>query len=280
MPPRSFPRAAEVLRRAVAGTDLDLWSAWPATEYVAGHGLHHPDDALRTLAALTPYASAEFAVRAFLAAHPERTLAQLHTWAASSDVHLRRLASEGSRPRLPWATRVPLLADPALTLPLLDRLRHDPETYVRRSVANHLNDIAHDHPETAVATARRWTREGGPHTAAVLRHGLRGLIRRGDLDAFALVGAAPGIPVRVTGLRPTGGPVPAGQPLAFTFDLHLDPRRAAGELLILHYALTPARGGTGRTRLHFLSQSTPGRRGAAPSNAATRRGPCGPASTT
>jgi 3-methyladenine DNA glycosylase AlkC len=255
--PQSFPQAADVLRRAAARTALDLWSGWPANNYVADHGLHHPDDALHTLAALTSHASAEFAIRAFLTAHPDRTLTQMHTWAASSDVHLRRLASEGSRPRLPWATRVPQLADPELTIPLLDRLRNDPEVYVRRSVANHLNDIAHDHPAIAILTGLRWADEGGKHTDTVLRHGLRGLIRRGNLDAFALINARPDIPARITGLRPARNSTPAGQPLTFSFDLHLNPRQAARERLILHYALTPALSDADSPRLHFLSQSAP-----------------------
>ncbi|MER5686184.1 hypothetical protein [Streptomyces sp. NPDC002205] len=155
----------------------------------------------------------------------------------------------GGRPR-------PLARRPQLTVPLLDRLRADPEECVRRSVANHLKDIAHDHPATALHTAHRWIREGRPHTDAVVRHGLRGLIRKGSLEAFALIGARPDSPARITGLRPTGDPTPAGQPLTFTSDLHLEAQLFDGRL-VQHYALTPFVESADGRRLHFLSQTTP-----------------------
>ncbi|GAA3444108.1 hypothetical protein [Planomonospora venezuelensis] len=97
-----FPRAAEVLRDAAARTRLDMWSGWPATEYVGLRGLGHLDEAMATLAALTPYATGEFAVRPYLDRHRDDALKIMYGWAESDDEHVRRLASEGSRPRLPW----------------------------------------------------------------------------------------------------------------------------------------------------------------------------------
>ncbi|MEV4410335.1 DNA alkylation repair protein [Catellatospora sp. NPDC049609] len=217
--PQEFPDAARILRETVAATPLDMWSAWPATEYVAVHGLGHPDDALATLAALTPHATAEFAVRPYLAAHPGRTLARLHEWAADPDQHLRRLASEGSRPRLPWATRVPLLADPQVTIPLLDRLHDDPEPYVRRSVANHLNDITKDHPDVALGTARRWAAAGGDGTAWVIRHALRSLVKQGRPEALELLGFDHAADVDVTGLTVTPGTLAIGGQVTIAFTL-------------------------------------------------------------
>ncbi|GII03240.1 DNA alkylation repair protein [Planobispora takensis] len=190
--PPAFPHAAGILREAAARVRLDMWSGWPATDYVAGHGLGHLDEAMTTLAVLTPYATGEFAVRPYLDRHGEDALKIMYGWAESPDEHLRRLASEGSRPRLPWATRVRWLMEPGPTLPILDRLRDDPGEYVRRSVANHVNDIAKDHPGVAVELLGRWRSEGGSHVERVLRHAVRGLLRAGHPGGLELVGAAPG----------------------------------------------------------------------------------------
>ncbi|MEV0458147.1 DNA alkylation repair protein [Catellatospora methionotrophica] len=234
--PQSFPHAAQVLREAVAATPLDMWSGWPATDYIAVHGLEHPDDALAALAALTPHATAEFAIRPYLARHPERTLAQLHQWAADPDQHLRRLASEGSRPRLPWASRVPTLADPQVTLPLLDRLHDDPEPYVRRSVANHLNDITKDHPDVALATARRWSASGGEGTAWVVRHALRSLVKQGHPEALGLLGFDHGVDVTVTDLSVTPDTLAIGGQVTIAFTLTADSGVRAAVDYVVHYA--------------------------------------------
>ncbi|GAA3151562.1 DNA alkylation repair protein [Planomonospora alba] len=190
--PPDFPRAAEILRRAAARVRLDMWSGWPATEYVAACGLDHLDEAMATLGVLTPYATGEFAVRPYLEHHRDDAMEIMHGWAESDDEHLRRLASEGSRPRLPWGARVRWLMEPGPALPILDRLRDDPSEYVRRSVANHVNDIAKDHPEAAVELLARWRAEGGSHVERVLRHAVRGLLRAGHPGALELMGAAPG----------------------------------------------------------------------------------------
>ncbi|WP_084516505.1 hypothetical protein [Microtetraspora niveoalba] len=187
-----FPRAAEILRESVHRVRLDLWSGWPATDYVAGHGLDHLDEAMATLAALTPYSTAEFAVRPYLDRHRDDALKIMYGWAESADEHLRRLASEGSRPRLPWGSRVRWLMEPGPTLPILDLLREDPSEYVRRSVANHVNDLSKDHPDAALGLLGRWRAEGGSHVEKVLRHAVRGLLRAGHPGALHLVGATPG----------------------------------------------------------------------------------------
>ena len=215
-----FERAARVLCAAATGAALDMWAAWPCVTYVERRGLGEPETALDALACLTRYASAEFAIRPFLEHHPQRTLARLAEWTDSGDLHLRRLVSEGTRPRLPWARR--LIAppwDPLVVLPLLDRLHDDPEMYVRRSVANHLNDLTKDHPTLAVMVARRWLAKGGTHVPWVVRHGLRGLVKAGNPDALALVGADPSADVEVYDLRLTEAQVHIGDVLRFSFAL-------------------------------------------------------------
>lgn len=218
--PGPFSRSADVLCAAATTAGLDGWTAWPLTAWVERSGLDDPNAALDALACLTRHASAEFAIRPFIERHPETTFARLDEWAGSDDLHLRRLVSEGTRPRLPWGRRlVALQRDPSPVLPLLDRLRDDPEEYVRRSVANHLNDIAKDHPALAVEIARRWRAEGGEHVESVVRHGMRTLVKAGDPAALALVGADPAVIVEASDLTVEEDAVPLGGSLRFAIAL-------------------------------------------------------------
>ncbi|WP_433441532.1 hypothetical protein [Nonomuraea sp. CA-141351] len=190
--PLPYPQVAGIVRESASRAALDMWSGWPATDHTAAQGLDHLESAMGTLAVLTPYSTGEFAVRPYLERYREDALKIMYGWAESPDEHLRRLASEGSRPRLPWGSRVRWLMTPGPTLSLLDRLRDDPSEYVRRSVANHVNDLAKDHPEVALELLSRWRSDGGSHVEAVLRHAVRGLLRSGHPEALRLVGATPG----------------------------------------------------------------------------------------
>jgi 3-methyladenine DNA glycosylase AlkC len=123
--------------------------------------------------------------------YPQRTCAQMLAWARDADAHLRRLASEGLRPRLPWAPRLRAYqADPAPVLAVLEILRDDPVRYVQRSVANNLNDIARDHPALVVATCRRWSHDAPAGRAWIVRHALRSLVKAGSRDAIGILGGA------------------------------------------------------------------------------------------
>ena len=159
--PEVFPEAAAVIGRTLESPDFDGWVVYSVDDYVARYGIDHPEISLPLMAGLTPRWSCEFAIRPFIEVHPEMTFEYFDRWIESDDEHLRRLVSEGSRPRLPWGAQLKgFIEDPTPTIALLDRLVDDPSLYVRKSVANHLNDIAKDHPDLAVATARRWLDEG------------------------------------------------------------------------------------------------------------------------
>lgn len=225
--PQDFAAAADLVERAVAGSDLGMWEAWPATDWVAVAGLEQPEIALPLLARLTPHASAEMAVRPFIDRHPNLALRTLREWTRHADEHVRRLVSEGSRPRLPWASRVRLLErEPHLTVPLLDALREDPSTYVRRSVANHLNDLNKVDPTLALSTATRWRAQGGAHVDWVLRQGLRTLVKAGHAEALRLVGAAP-LRVELLALSVLTPQVRLGESLEFTFSVRSAERESA-----------------------------------------------------
>lgn len=186
--PGGYREQLKVLRRLAPRID-SAFVCLALSEYVAIHGLDDFDVSMDALKFFTRFGSSEFAIRPFLLRDPHRTLKVMHEWANDPDEHVRRLASEGCRPRLPWAGRLPVLAaDPALAEAILQTLRADPAPYVRKSVANHLNDIAKDHPAWVMARIEAWPL-ADPHCAWVARHALRTLIKQGDRRALAIVGA-------------------------------------------------------------------------------------------
>lgn len=181
------PRGEPVAPGDVASSFYHL----PHSMYIAEHGLDHLTEAMQAQHALTQRFTAEFSLRPFLQTHTQATLAHLSQWASDPSAHVRRAVSEATRPRLPWAARLPdFVRDPSPVLPLLARLRDDSSSYVRRSVANHLNDIGKDHPELLTGMARQWLDDAPvPATRqALLRHALRTAIKRGDAQALALFG--------------------------------------------------------------------------------------------
>jgi 3-methyladenine DNA glycosylase AlkC len=205
--PADFAAACDRLEAALAPAPVDDdlsalqtsdaglagWVIWPLTEFVARQGLAVPERALAALHALTQRFTAEFAIRPFLRLHPGPTFAHLTRWCHDPSPHVRRLVSEGSRPRLPWGERLSaLVVDPTPTLPLLRALQDDPSDYVRRSVANHLNDIAKDHPDIVVAWLREHLPTANAARRALLQRAARTLVKNGHpgaLTAFG-VGAA------------------------------------------------------------------------------------------
>ena len=162
----------------------------PLGMIVTDHGLDDFDKSFALLKDMTKRATAEFEVRPFLDKDQERALAIMAPWVHDDSVHVRRLVSEGTRPRLPWGMRLKkLVADPSPTLPLLEALKDDPEEYVRRSVANHLNDIAKDHPDMVAGIAARWLKDADRNREKLVRHACRSLIKQGHsatLTAFGL----------------------------------------------------------------------------------------------
>ncbi len=161
----------------------------PFVFYVGQHGLGAFEESMLAQYELTKRFTAEFSIRPFLIHHEAATLARLRQWTVDPDPNVRRLVSEGTRPRLPWAPRLPaFIADPAPVLELLELLRDDPSEYVRRSVANNLNDISKDHPDVVVEVARRWWADGDEPRRRLVRHALRTLVKRGDPAALEVLG--------------------------------------------------------------------------------------------
>lgn len=165
------------------------FAIWPLTELVAHCGMGHPEQSLMVLKEMTKRFSSEFAVRPFLIEHEAITLSVFEDWVFDNNRHVRRLVSEGARPRLPWGLRLQrFVEDPSALFPLLDALKDDPEGYVRRSVANNLNDIAKDHPAKVVAVAENWAKQAPNPRMKLLKHACRTLIKDGNAGALSIFG--------------------------------------------------------------------------------------------
>lgn len=220
--PPDFEDAAAVIDRAVEQPGFDGWIVFPVDDWVARYGIDHPDTALPLLGRLTSRWTAEYAIRPFIEAHRSRTFEQFDRWIESENEHLRRLVSEGSRPRLPWAANLRcFIDDPTPTIALLDRLVDDPSAYVRKSVANHLNDINKDHPELAIKTAARWSNEDpdSDRRRWIASHGLRTLIKAGDPEALRLLGYNPDAPVSISTFKVSPAEIRIDEAVSIEFTL-------------------------------------------------------------
>jgi 3-methyladenine DNA glycosylase AlkC len=194
--PPDYPEAISILLQ-ILGPEIPVeagmfnagWHLLPIAQFVEDYGLDHFDCSLEAMYEITKRHTAEFAIRPYIVQDAERVLARLRTWVHDPSPHVRRWVSEGTRPRLPWGKRLDVfIRNPEPTLALLEQLKNDPVLYVRKSVANHLNDIAKDHPERVVEVAARWYAEGSEEARWIVRHGLRTLVKQGDPLALALLG--------------------------------------------------------------------------------------------
>ncbi|MBT5230164.1 MAG: DNA alkylation repair protein, partial [Methylococcales bacterium] len=230
--PEKYNDAVAILKLASQAFSGFEYMFFP--DFVERYGLNDFDVSMSALACFTEYASAEFAVRPFIVREQSRMMQQMKQWALSDNHHIRRLASEGCRPRLPWAMALPeFKKDPQAVLELLELLKQDPSEYVRRSVANNLNDIAKDHPQAVLSVAKRW--QGlSAETDKLVKHACRTLLKQGNADALALFGfkAPKHVLVNDFTLQPS---VALGGDLAFSFVLQTNKPQLG--LLRVEYAV-------------------------------------------
>lgn len=225
--PHSFPEAADIVISSL-GPEQERTESFgmapfrylPHICFVQKYGLDDFEPAMRAQYELTKRFSAESSIRAFLVRYPDATYERLLQWAHDDNVHVRRLVSEGTRPRLPWAPRLRAFQeDPRPVIALLELLKDDPERYVQRSVANNLNDIAKDHPDLAVAVCRRWLAGAPPARAWIVRHALRSLVKKGHRGALSLLGVGSKPKVELLGGRLTPARARIGETVRLSFDL-------------------------------------------------------------
>lgn len=235
--PEEYPSALAVVVDVATGGDppVEGFAAWPLCSFVERHGVDHPDESLAAMETLTTRFSCEFAIRPFLTHHLEATRAHLHRWVDSADESVRRLSSEGTRPHLPWGPKVQaLLDDPGIGLQLLEALRHDPSESVRRSVANHLNDIARTNPDLVVDVAARWAQD--PEIdPAMIRHALRSLVKKGHPGALAVLGFTTEPEVRIEAFAVTPTALALGE--AISLVAAITSTAPTGQRLVVDFAI-------------------------------------------
>ncbi|MEW6979387.1 hypothetical protein QQS15_09805 [Bacillus pumilus] len=218
--PEDYEQAIEVLRQAAP--HFSGLSALVFPDYVETYGLAHWDISIKALEFFTPFSTSEFAVRPFLIQDQDNMLAQMLVWSQDQNEHIRRLASEGCRPRLPWGVSVPALKkNPSVTRPILENLKSDPARYVQKSVANHLNDISAIQPDLMKQTVKGWygTNE---HTNWIVKHASRTLLKKGDPDIMAMFGYGDDPSIQVTDLKVAQHSIRIGEKMAFHFTLQAD----------------------------------------------------------
>lgn len=250
--PKQYPDAIEVLLRSLGpeyasdellGAGMAPFFYFPHTVFVAEQGLEHFDLSMRAQCELTKRFSAESSIRPFIAHYPEQTMAVLRAWTSDSNPHVRRLVSEGTRLRLPWAQRVNWLDEhPERVLELLELLKDDPASVVRRSVANSLNDLGKVQPRLLIRICEQWLKEASPERRALIEHALRGAIKRGDPGALKLLGFGKKAAIAVENVRFDPRRVVIGGRVVMTFVLRSTSAKAQDLLVDVAVHFLKARG--------------------------------------
>ncbi len=230
--PADYRKALAILRRLAPRIDRGFVSLF-LPDFVGVHGLQYFDESMDALKFFTGFGSSEFGIRPFLRQDLRRTLKVMEKWSRDGSEDVRRLASEGCRPRLPWSFRLDaLIADPSPTGKILETLKADPSLYVRKSVANHLNDITKDHPDWVMDRLARWDMENA-HTGWIAKRALRSLIKAGDRRALAMIGAGHAAEVDVRNFTVAPRKLRLGERVTFSFEFI----STASQKLVVDYAI-------------------------------------------
>lgn len=243
--PEDFPTALAGICRSIEGWDrgpqsdsLRGFASWPVFVYVAEQGTEHPQISLDALRDLTHLFTAEFAVRPFVLANQGLAMRAVDQWTSHPSDQVRRLASEGIRPRLPWAGRLPVFQkNPTPVLRILDKLKDDESEYVRRSVGNCLADLAVDNADQVVETCNTWMKGASPQRRWIIKRGTRNLIKSGHPGVWSLHGYTAAPQIRVDCLRIEPQSVSLGEKFEIQFELHSkskDSQRLVVDFVVHH----------------------------------------------
>jgi 3-methyladenine DNA glycosylase AlkC len=221
--PVNFLASAKIIKKVLAQKKLTGFELWPISEYISQFGTDHFDESLDLMYQLTQQFTSEFAIRPFLLKDPNRILKRFEAWLNDDNVHVRRWISEGTRPLLPWGTKIPSFVTKPATIHLLDALKYDEELYVRKSIANHLNDISKHHPDLVVETLKGWVKTAPKRHQDkiqwIKKQALRTLIKKGHPKALSLMGVADKTEVKISQLKLSKDKFKLGETLEFEFVL-------------------------------------------------------------
>lgn len=234
--PQDYREAATILIQVAPRLGGKGFHVIALTEFVTLYGMDDWDTSLNAFAHLTQYGSAEFAIRPFIVRDTPRLMAQMLVWAEHENEHVRRLASEGSRPRLPWGMAIAAFKrDPSPVLPVLERLKNDPSEYVRRSVANNLNDIAKDNPQVVIDLLKRWQTDADPHVQWIIGRALRTLVKAGHSEALEILGYGDQAQVDVKPITLDRNTIRLGE--ALTFYAEITSTGSESQRLVIDYVV-------------------------------------------
>lgn len=237
--PQNFPEAVVVIDKIIKNlkknnfTDGNLAFIFFA-DYIEIYGLDDFKTSAKAFVSITQFISCEFAVRPFILKYKQEMIDEMIKWSLHENHHVRRLSSEGSRPRLPWAMAIPFLKkDPTSILPILENLKNDPSEYVRRSVANNLNDIAKDNPQIVLEIANKW-KGLSKETDGIIKHGARTLLKQGHPEILSLYGLE-SANIELSSFEIKTPAVKIGDYLQFQF--HLNNKNNEAKTIRLEYAV-------------------------------------------
>jgi 3-methyladenine DNA glycosylase AlkC/predicted GIY-YIG superfamily endonuclease len=183
----SYEESIGILNESAKNFTSDFGFFFP--DFIEKYGMDDWNVSMKGLAEQTIYSTSEFAIRPFIVSDQIKAMKQMLKWSKSKNEHVRRLSSEGCRPRLPWSFSLKeLVKDPSSIIPILENLVSDESLYVRKSVANNLNDISKDHPELALKLALKWYKTGNEHSQWIVKHGMRTLLKAGNPKALKIFG--------------------------------------------------------------------------------------------
>ena len=185
--PDNYEQAVQVL--IAAAPRVKMFENWALTSYVQMFGLDKFETSVMALEELTKHGTSEFAIRPYMIQHTDKMLPILKRWTKHPNEHVRRLAAEGSRPRGVWTAHIAAFKkDARPVIEILTELKADESLYVRKAVANNLNDISKDHPDLVIKTCGEWLKSNHEHTNWIVKRGLRTLIKSGHPKALNLLG--------------------------------------------------------------------------------------------
>lgn len=232
--PPNYRKSIDVLKK-VATQMPKGYTALIYPDYIGLYGHDDRELSLDALSHFTSYGSSEFAIREYLKRDVKSTLKTMEKWAEHKSEHIRRLASEGCRPRLPWSFKLDaIIQDPTLTKNILQKLNADDSLYVRKSVANHLNDFSKDHPDYMLRLVSSWDKEH-PHTAWIIKHACRTLIKKGNAKALKIFSFDKNVQVKLDQLNISKDKIKLGESLYFDFTLHSQGKKS--QKLVVDYCI-------------------------------------------
>lgn len=217
--PQNYQKSLGILKKTITDIGIEYYlQNFIFSDFVEVYGLDDYDASIDALKHFTQYSTAEYAIRAFITKDVDKTMTILQQWAKDENEHIRRLASEGCRPRLPWAKTLEMFKkEPSKIIPILEILKNDDAKYVQKSVANNLNDISKDNENFFIQIAKNWYGHS-KNTNWIVKHASRTLLKKGDMEMMQLFGFLDANHVEIKNFQLSKS-INIGDNLLFSFDL-------------------------------------------------------------